>query len=114
MRERTGEEIASVLATYCVPGSPLYVVGTFDIGVTVFSQQVRALNLVWALIESGLIPTTLPSTTCDAPIKVAIVGGGFAGLSVAAGLLKKQANTSITIYEERDTLLPLQQGCDSR
>jgi len=33
---------------------------------------------------------------------------------VAAGLLKKRADAAITIFEERDTLLPLQQGCDSR
>jgi FAD dependent oxidoreductase len=110
------DDIASVLAMYRVPGKPLYVVGTFDTGVTVFSQQIRALNLVWASIESELIPT-LPLNNAkpgDTPLKVAIVGGGFAGLTVAAGLIKKRANARIVIFEERDALLPLQQGSDSR
>jgi FAD-NAD(P)-binding len=113
MAEIRRDEIASLLAAYRVPGKPLYIVGTFDTGVTVFSQQVRALNLVWALMESDLIPTSSSDGETSAT-KVAIVGGGFAGLSVAAGLIKKEANARITIFEERDTLLPLQQGCDSR
>jgi hypothetical protein len=46
--------------------------------------------------------------------EVAIIGGGFAGLSVAAGLLKKSAYAKITMFEQCDTLLPLQQGSDSR
>jgi hypothetical protein len=110
MRERENEDIATLLAMYRVPGKPLYVVGMFDTGVTVLSQQIRALNLSWALIELELI-RSLPS---GGAMKVAIVGGGFAGLSAAAGLIRKRANASITIFEERDTLLPLQQGSDSR
>ena len=46
--------------------------------------------------------------------RVAIVGAGFAGLTLGAALLKKQAAADITLFEERDTLLPLQQGSDSR
>ena len=114
MSKRTREDNASVLGTYHVPGKPLYLVGTFNNGVTVFSQQVRALNLVYALIESEEVPIIRSPDEFNASKKIAIVGGGFAGLSVAAGLLKKQANARITIFEERDTLLPLQQGCDSR
>jgi FAD dependent oxidoreductase len=113
--ERRMEDFASVVATYRVAGTSLYIVGTFDTGVTAFSQQIRALNLVWALIESEMIPSIRSTTgTVVNLLKVAIVGGGFAGLSVAAGLIKKGANARITIFEERDTLLPLQQGCDSR
>jgi hypothetical protein len=81
--------------------------------VTVFSQQIRALNLVWALIETELIPSGSPMPVAPRR-KVGIVGGGFSGLTVAAGLLKKQAHAAITIFEQRDTLLPLQQGSDSR
>lgn len=89
---------------------PIYLVGTFDRRVTVLNQQHRALNLVWSLVESGEVPSGR-----DAGRKrVAIVGGGFAGLTIAAGLAQKQARCDITIFEERDTLLPLQQGSDSR
>jgi hypothetical protein len=111
MPKGTRDPAASALSTYRVPGKPLYIIGTFDTGVTVFSQQIRALNLVWGLIEAGLIPSGSPVAPKR---KVAVVGGGFTGLSVAAGLLKKQAHASITIFEQRDTLLPLQQGSDSR
>jgi FAD dependent oxidoreductase len=104
---------AATIGTYQVPGFPLYLIGAFDTGVTVMSQQVRAMNLVWALVESGAV-------RCDSAeagskrTSIAIVGGGFAGLSAAAALLKKGANAEITIFEQRDTLLPLQQGSDSR
>lgn len=116
MRDRTTDAPAATLKTYRVGRSALYVVGMFDTGVTVFSQQVRALNLAWAAIESQLIPSGPPSrpNATDKPRKIAIVGGGFSGLTAAAGLLKKGADASITIFEQRDTLLPLQQGSDSR
>ena len=41
------ESADRLLEHYRLPGSPLYVVGTFDKGITVLSQQVRALNLAW-------------------------------------------------------------------
>jgi len=107
---------AELLKTYRVDGTPLYIVGTFDTGVTVFSQQIRALNLAWAAIESELVPAiALPRLQpTRGKCKVAIVGAGFAGLAVAAGLLSKGADADITIFEQRDALLPLQQGSDSR
>ncbi|MEA2758944.1 MAG: hypothetical protein QOH65_1557 [Methylobacteriaceae bacterium] len=121
----TPEEI---LHTYKVPGRHLYIVGTFASGVTVLSQQVRALNLVYALIEGGCVSCREPSesaalerpadeTAADVPEtlkKVAIIGAGFSGLTLAAGLIKKGAKVDLTLFEQRDTLLPLQQGSDSR
>ena len=101
----------AVVDLFRVPSQPLYVVGTLDTGVTVLSQQYRALNLVWGLVSSGRVRTDRDE---DAVESIAIVGGGFAGLTVAAGLTKKRANAKITIFERRDTLLPLQQGSDSR
>ncbi len=87
----------------------LFVVGTFDSGVTILSQQVRALNLVWSLIEHGGI-----ADDEDEPKRIAVVGAGFAGLTVAAGFLAKSAPVELTLFEKRDTVLPLQQGCDTR
>ena len=89
---------------------PLFVIGMFDQRVTVLSQQIRALNLVWALTESERLPTRMD----EGPVKVAIIGSGFAGLTLAAALLQKRCRCEITIFEERDTLLPLQQGSDTR
>lgn len=103
-----------IFASCKIGSSPIYSIGTFHSGVTVLSQQIRALNLAWAFIESEAVECVLPNKRSRKPKKVAVVGGGFAGLSFAAGLIAKRANVEITIFEERDTLLPLQHGSDSR
>jgi hypothetical protein len=105
-----------ILASFAVPERPLYLVGIFERGVTVYSQQIRALNLIWALVETGALRCKLKPR---APYKgerasVAIIGGGFAGLTAAAALIKKGVYANITIFEHRDTLLPLQHGSDTR
>ena len=115
MTNRSKEDADVVLKTYQVFGKSLYVVGAFDTGVTVLSQQIRALNFAWAAIESEVIqclPVDVAPT--GGSRRVAIVGGGFSGLSLAAALLEKNADVRINIFEQRDTLLPLQQGSDSR
>lgn len=66
-------------------------------------QQNRALNLAWSMIDEGLIPPSGQSAK-----RVAIIGAGFAGLTLAAAIMKKEVSAKITIFEERDTLLPLQ------
>ncbi|MQV30799.1 FAD-dependent oxidoreductase [Sinorhizobium meliloti] len=107
---------SEIAAAYQVPDHPLYLVGTYDSGVTVLSQQVRALNLVYALVESGTIPSTAPGGLVPETFnkRIAIIGGGFTGLSVAAGLVSKGVEAEIALFEQRDTLLPLQQGSDTR
>lgn len=106
------------LARFRLPGTPAFIIGTFDKGITVLSQQVRALNLAWALVESETlrVDRAPASSKADDPSRkrVAVIGAGFAGLSFAAGLLKKRVNADITIFERRDTVLPLQHGSDSR
>ncbi|TFI58620.1 NAD(P)/FAD-dependent oxidoreductase [Sphingomonas parva] len=89
---------------------PIYAIGNFDDRVTVLTQQHRALNLAWALIESGRLPMAPDQERC----RIAVLGGGFAGLTFAAALINKNARCTISIFEERDTLLPLQQGSDTR
>ena len=107
---RTKAEWLEVLKNYQITDAPpLYLLGSFDDSVTVRSQQIRALNLACGLIESSMVPARTEATK-----RLAIVGTGFAGLTLAAALLKKQTALEITLFEERDTLLPLQQGSDSR
>jgi hypothetical protein len=115
MSEITKDSAMEALKSYQVDKTPLFFVGTFDTGVTVFSQQTRALNLAWAAVESDLVSTSqeINSDSSKAQ-KIAIIGAGFSGLSIAAGLLSKGVSSNITIFEQRDTLLPLQQGSDSR
>lgn len=83
----------------------VYLLGTFERNLTIYHQQVRALNFVWSLIEG--------SSKEEVPNSVAVVGGGFAGLTAAAGLLRKGVK-HVSIFERRATLLPLQQGSDAR
>ncbi|WJI76984.1 MULTISPECIES: FAD/NAD(P)-binding protein [unclassified Mesorhizobium] len=88
---------------------PLYLIGSFDRRVTVLAQQTRALNLAWAMIETEIVPTRTTTTS-----RVAVVGAGFAGLTFAAALLRKGSVAAIDVFEQRDSLLPLQQGSDTR
>ncbi|WP_156656304.1 NAD(P)-binding protein [Mycobacterium sp. 852002-51152_SCH6134967] len=94
-----------------VPDRALYQVGAFETGVTVYSQQVRALNLAWSLIESD---TLISDPDEDPKGRIAIIGAGFAGLTLAAALLKKAVAAEIVLFERHDTVLPLQHGCESR
>ena len=122
MVETNKSRAKDALKLFRVPGQPLYLIGTFDSGVTVYSQQLRACNLVWSLFEAEKVIRRPPVADGAADARnaskkakrVAIVGGGFAGLTTAAALLKKEADVHLTIFEQRDTLLPLQQGSDSR
>lgn len=106
---RTRLNPAQLLRKYRIGRRPLFVLGSFDENVTVLSQQVRALNLAFSLIETHEVPVRDEKSK-----RVAIVGAGFAGLTLAAALLRKQAAVEITLLEERNTLLPLQQGSDTR
>ena len=99
-----------VLQQFLLPHtSPIYMIGTFSSGVTVLGQQIRALNLAWSLIEDSELGIGQENEK-----KIAVVGAGFAGLTFVAALLKKEITCQITLLEEHDTLLPLQQGSDSR
>lgn len=87
-----------------LPGEAhLYVLGCFEQRVTLYSQQVRALNLVDALAEQGVLLRDS---------RVAVVGGGAAGLTAAAGALVLGAR--VTLFERKAQLLSLQRGTRTR
>lgn len=77
----------------------LYVIGCFERRVTLYSQQVRALNLAFALHHEGLL--TQQSS-------VAVIGGGAAGMTAAAGIATKGAH--VALIEQRSDLIQLFQG----
>jgi hypothetical protein len=86
----------------------IHVVGILDVGVTIRSQQVRALNLIWALDASGEL------RGCK---KIAILGGGISGLTAGGALrrrLRDEGGCKIALFEKRSVLCPLQRGCDTR
>ncbi|HZF52193.1 MAG TPA: FAD-dependent oxidoreductase [Polyangiaceae bacterium] len=87
-----------------MPDEPgLYVIGSFEERVTIYSQQVRALNLVYSLAERRKLG---PGK------RVAMVGGGVAGLTAAAAAL--QLGATVTLLEKRSQLLPLLEGDTKR
>ncbi len=100
---KTGSSAGAVLKRFRVSNN-LYVLGTFETGLTIYNQQVRALNLVWAMTESAPL---------KALRRVAVVGGGFAGLTAAAALLHKGVE-HVSLFEKRAALCPLQEGSDTR
>lgn len=87
-----------------VPGhSGLYLVGALERRVTVYSQQVRALNLVYSLFEQNHL---------EAGDAVAVIGGGVAGLTAAGGAARKGCR--VTVFEKTSDTLHLFAGCKKR
>jgi NADPH-dependent 2,4-dienoyl-CoA reductase/sulfur reductase-like enzyme len=56
----------------------VFVLGVNERRVTLYSQQCRALNLIWLLHETGVLKSSSPG-------RVAVVGAGAGGLTAAAG-----------------------------
>jgi hypothetical protein len=91
-----------------LPG--IYLIGSLERGVTVYSQQTRAHNLIWALWE-------LQKHGRRALGRIAIVGGGITGLTAAACILcrfEEYEGVSVSLFERLWDLCPIQQGSDAR
>ncbi len=80
-----------------------YIVGVFQQGITVYKQQVRALNILYCLLESKRLKTGET---------IGIIGGGVAGLTIAAAASK--AGIKVEIFEQKRIFLHVQYGCDTR
>lgn len=61
-------------------------------GISISDQQAKALSLAWALIESRKVTKNT---------KVAVIGGGFSGTTVALALAVKK-NCLVTLFEKED------------
>lgn len=94
----------AVLQAGRLPGNEnLYVLGAYDKRVTIYSQQVRAFNLAYALVkQQGLDDTS----------SVAIIGGGIGGITLGAALASK--HISVTIMEAGPAPLWLFSGASHR
>lgn len=98
-------EINQILEASRVPNTKVFFLGCFEKRLTVLSQQRRAINLVDAILESGLIRR--PNG------RVAIVGAGASGLTAAAAFLVGAPDLKeVALFEKSDKLLHLQQGSD--
>ena len=76
----------------------VYFVGPFGGRVSFASQQRRVLNLIWALTKKGILPKR--------GARVAVVGGGIAGVTAAAALLCRSCD--VHLYEREGEVLTLQ------
>jgi hypothetical protein len=100
----TSEEI---IAAAKVPNTKsIFVLGCLESRVTVYAQQVRALNLVDAIIQKGLVRRNG---------SVAIIGGGAAGITAATALALAMPDLrAIDVYEQKNDLLHLQLNSPDR
>lgn len=96
MAKLTPQDIIDSAAIPDVPGA--FVLGCYDNRITVYSQQVRALELAHALQKSHYVSSGLD---------VAVIGGGAAGMTIAAALALQGAQ-SVHLFERSRELMPLQ------
>jgi hypothetical protein len=81
----------------------VYWIGRKARWVSFHSQQLRALNLVWALVKTGQLG---PGT------QVTVVGAGLAGITAAYAAW--QSGAEVTLFEKTTEPLHLQRGCRLR
>lgn len=81
----------------------IFILGSFDRRVTFYSQQVRAFNLIYSLFHEQLL---------EPNDRIAIVGGGIAGVSAAAAAAFK--GCQVTILEKEHEILHLQSNNTTR
>jgi hypothetical protein len=100
----------TLLEVMSVPGyAGVYVLGCFARYVTIYSQQVRALNLIDALCKAGHLSRRS---------EIAIIGAGIAGLTAAAGAAVR--GVKVRVFEMEDApskaqgLMPLQRNSRQR
>lgn len=79
--------------------------------ITVYRQQIRALNLALAIHECWDDEPSLARSSRSGA-RVAVLGGGIAGITVAAGLVRQGFN--VHLFEQRPELCHLQAGCETR
>jgi hypothetical protein len=80
----------------------VFVIGHGASQVTVRAQQIRALNLLWALSRKSKIEGE----------SIVIVGGGIARITAAAAAVLHGAR--VTLLEQHDEAMHLQRGCNTR
>jgi hypothetical protein len=96
----TSDELLLHMTPEALPG--VYVLGHHERRLTVFSQQVRALNLIYALFKRRVL---------QRGASLAVVGGGVAGLAAAGAV--KRLGCLVTVLEQK-SLLHIFQGNRTR
>lgn len=95
-----------ILSNAAIPGLPNgFFLGCFERRVTFYAQQVRALNLAAALLHDNIVRHNG---------RVAIVGGGIAGVTLAVAMARAAPNLKVELFERNAELLRLQRGARDR
>lgn len=105
--DRKSAALAFLAHARPVAGSNRFAVGTYERNITLFRQQMRALNLVYAMRTAS--DDGLPENRIG---RVAVIGGGAFGVTAAAAAAS--VGMEVHLYEQHQILLPLQRGCDTR
>src|SRR5947207_2129253 len=93
-----------ILKLMSPPGHPdLFLLGSFAKRVTIYSQQVRAINLIDAI---NYYHRPLKG------LKIAIVGAGAGGITAAARACEHGAD--VTLFEENSEVLSIQSNSRHR
>ncbi len=82
----------------------LYALGIRENSVTLYSQQVRALNLIYCLYEFD--------KRLKEGDKIAVIGGGLSGITAAAAAAV--LGIKVDLFEQRTSLCHLQGSCTTR
>jgi hypothetical protein len=80
-----------------------FIIGAFAGGITLYKQQVRALNLLYAIHHLKRLPEKA---------RIAVIGGGVSGITATAAAIT--LGYEVYLFESRPLLLHLQHGCDTR
>lgn len=87
-----------------IPGHcRVYLLGCLERRVTLLSQQIRALNLIYSLYELDRLKEG---------DRVAVIGGGAAGLTATAAAAV--CGCKVTLFEQKPQFLHLQANCTKR
>ncbi|MBC2845069.1 NAD(P)-binding protein [Winogradskyella flava] len=74
------KELKEFIKQFEIDGTGDLLLGIFQPGMTVYNQQLRALNIFYAALETGKIKKG---------DQLAVIGAGVAGLSFSLAALKK-------------------------
>ncbi|WNG61955.1 FAD-dependent oxidoreductase [Archangium gephyra] len=101
MNSPTPHQLLQHMEVPSLPG--IFILGCLERRVTLYSQQVRALNLAFSLFETRRL---------SRGAEVLVIGAGAAGLTFAAGAA--QLGARVTVLERLDQVLSTFQGNHTR